>query len=99
MVTLTEATEEATAKDDEIQVISKTQKFRLCLLLMVTDFQHNRESQLLHYYQWWCTENLVNLSVVQANSHVYVVFLAFKCKPGELYATHKPNEKYLLTLA
>ena len=27
------------------------------------------------------------------------LFLAFNCKPGELYGTFKPNEKYFLTLA
>ena len=64
---------------------------------MVTDIQYKRESQLLHYYQWRRAENLVNLSIVQANAHVYGVFLAFKCKPGELYGTYKPNEKYFLT--
>ena len=65
---------------------------------MVTDIQYKGESQLLHYYQWWRAENLVNLSVVQANAHVYVVVLAFKYKLGELYGTYKPNEKYFLTL-
>ena len=59
---------------------------------MGTDFQYKRERQLLHHYQWWRAENLVKLSVVQANAHVYVVFLAFKSKPGELYGTYKPNE-------
>ena len=55
---------------------------------MVIDIQFKRESQLLHYYQWRRGENLVNLSVLRANARVYVVFLSFKWKPGELYVQY-----------
>ena len=63
--TLTEATEEEEAKDDEIQpedntpqasttsgrrLARNTENFRLCLLLMVADIQCKREGQLSHYY-------------------------------------------------
>lgn len=41
-------------------------------------------------------ENVVNLSVLQANVHVCSLFLAFECKVN--YGTYKPNENYFFTL-